>query len=438
MEHHFKLHIKTHFPLIYQQKIIVALSGGIDSMVLAHLLNKLKINIICCHCNFQLRDEESYQDALFVQNWAKQKGIPLEIKTFSTKQFSKENKMNTQLAARKLRYDWFENLRIQHQADAIATAHHADDNLETFLINLSRGTGLQGLSGIPEKTEHLIRPLLPFSRQKILQYAQNEKLQWREDSSNATDKYLRNKIRHHISNELKQLHPTFLSNFNKTINYIKQNQEFCNQQSEKLKNKYFKAYNDNQYTIDIEALKNEASVEFLLHQWFSPFGFKNIKDLKNLLSSESGKELLSPSHRLVKSRHLWVLSPIEALPSPKKIYFIDKQQNTIHQPLTISLKYVKKISNQSQNTVFVDADALKFPLKVRIYEKNDYFCPFGMVGRKKVYKFLKDEKRSVLDREKQWVLLSGNDIVWVMGLRADNRFKVKSTTKNILKISIIT
>ncbi len=234
MKNRFKEHIDRNFNL-KNKRILMTISGGIDSVVLSYLFFLLEYDIILAHCNFQLRADESNEDERFVKDFGQKLGIKTLIKRFDTSKFSAESKMNTQLAARKLRYDWFEEIAAENQCDYIATAHHADDNIETFIINLSRGTGLSGLLGIPEKNGKIIRPLLIFSRDEITEFAKQHNLQWREDSSNETEKYVRNKIRHHILPVLKEIHPSFLENFQQTQHYLAQSDQFIDENIEKIK-----------------------------------------------------------------------------------------------------------------------------------------------------------------------------------------------------------
>ena len=217
-------HLSKNFQFLENKKLLLATSGGVDSMIMLDLFQKLNYTIAIAHCNFQLRGLESFGDQQFVQDYASNNNIPAFVTHFDTRNFAKDYKLSTQIAARELRYNWFYELLATEKFDYILTAHHADDNLETFLINITRGTGLDGLTGIPEQNEQIIRPLLPFSRLEIEEYAQKNNIQWREDSSNASDKYLRNKIRHDLVPMLKELNPNFLDSFQKTQNYLRESQ----------------------------------------------------------------------------------------------------------------------------------------------------------------------------------------------------------------------
>lgn len=234
----FKQHLDQHFPEVSHQLVLIAVSGGLDSMVLANLFKEAGYTFAIAHCNFKLRANESDADEQFVVQWAQRHHIPIHVKKFDTKQYATSHKLNTQLAARELRYKWFSSLVQEHSYSAVLTAHHADDALETFLINLSRGTGLDGLTGIPEKNGAIVRPLLPFSRLELKSYAEENKLEWREDSSNATINYLRNRIRHTIVPNLKMMHPEFLHNFLRTQTYLRQNASLVASVIEKVKKNF--------------------------------------------------------------------------------------------------------------------------------------------------------------------------------------------------------
>ena len=311
------------------------------------------------------------------------------------------------------------------------TAHHADDNLETFLINLSRGTGIEGLNGIPAKSDHIYRPLLTFSRAQIEAYAASENIAWREDASNKETKYLRNTIRHDIVPLLKELHPTFLENFNKTQEHLAGTTALVKASIEKVKNNLFKAQNG-LVTINITDLLELHPQKTVIYELFKDYGFTAWDDISDLLTASSGKEVRSKTHRLVKDREALLLT--EVTKSVGETYAINSLETGMSYPIVLRFVEVSEIGDISPDTLYIDKETLKYPLIVRKWENGDYFYPLGMQGKKKLSKYFKDEKIDVISKDNQWLLCSGNDLVWVIGRRGDERFKVREETKNILKI----
>nr|WP_315169740.1 tRNA lysidine(34) synthetase TilS [uncultured Flavobacterium sp.] len=435
MQNLFYQHLQTQFPFLENKKLLLAVSGGVDSMVLLHLLQQLPYTIAIAHCNFQLRGIESFEDQSFVQEYALQLQIPFFCTQFDTQAFANDYKLSTQVAARELRYDWFYEQLELHQFDFVLTAHHADDNLETFLINLSRGTGLDGLSGIPAQNDVVLRPLLPFSRTEIESYAKANNLQWREDSSNASDKYLRNQIRHHLVPMLKELNPDFLKTFGMTQEYLQQAQELVSDAASMV---YQQVAREEEGTIyfDVKQLMRLPNYASYLYQWLKEYGFSAWDDIYNLVDSQSGKQVFSADYRLLKDRDFFILSPIQE--PEKEVYFIEKNQDKVKIPLKLQFCKVADINKADSSAIFVDESKLAYPLVLRKWQEGDFFYPLGMNGKsKKVSKFFKDEKISLLDKENTWLLCSNDTIVWVIGMRADERFKVEYTTNTILKIELI-
>ncbi|MGZ9736785.1 tRNA lysidine(34) synthetase TilS [Flavobacterium sp. GNP002] len=431
----FKNHLLLNFQFLSGKKILLATSGGKDSMVMVHLFQQLDYKIGIAHCNFQLRGMESFGDQNFVQEYASANDIQVFITQFDTKAFAEDYKVSTQVAARELRYNWFYELLETEKFDYILTAHHADDNLETFLINLSRGTGLEGLTGIPEQNDRVIRPLLAFSQEEMEEYAKLNNIKWREDSSNASDKYLRNKIRHHLVPMLKELNPNFLSSFHKTQTYLQEAQVMVEDASIMIYQQVAKQEEDTIY-FDFIKLKKLPNYKSYLYQWLKEFGFSAWDDIYDLVESQSGKYVFSPEYRLLKDRDSLILSPINFV-NEKEEYFIDENQKEVNIPLNLTFCKVADISLTTNSAIFVDADKLQFPLVLRHWNEGDSFQPFGMNGKsKKVSKLFKDEKLSLLEKENSWLLCSNNQIVWIIGLRQDERFRIENTTKNILKIQL--
>ena len=431
----FQNHLLHNFQFLNGKKLLLATSGGIDSMVMLHLFEQLDYQIAIAHCNFQLRGVESFEDQKFIQDYADANAVPVYITQFDTTAFAEDYKLSTQVAARELRYSWFYELLETEQYDYILTAHHADDNLETFLINLSRGTGLDGLTGIPEQNENVIRPLLAFSQQEIEEYAELNIIQWREDSSNASDKYVRNKIRHHLVPMLKEMNPNFLSSFHKTQIYLQEAQDMVDDAAIMVYQQVATQEGEN-ISFDLNKLKKLPNYKSYLYQWLNEFGFTAWNDIYDLVESQSGKYVFSSEYRLLKDRETLILSPLN-FSDEKQEYFIDASQTVVNVPLNITFSPVADMAIASNKTIFVDYEKLKYPLTLRRWNEGDQFQPFGMDGKsKKISKFFKDEKLSLLEKENTWLLCSDNTIVWVVGLRQDERFKIENTTKNILKIQL--
>ena len=435
MLNQFENHLSHQFPFLEGKKLLLAVSGGLDSMVLVHLFQQLGYEIVVLHCNFQLRGVESFGDQQFIQEYTSQNGIPFSFTQFDTEAFAKDYKLSTQLAARELRYSWFyEQLEIQ-KGDYILTAHHADDNLETFLINLSRGTGLDGLTGIPAQNDIVIRPLLPFTRQEIEEYATQNKLVWREDSSNASDKYLRNKIRHHLIPVLKELNPNFMNSFEKTQAYLQESQELVDDATIMVYQQVAKEKGDDIY-FDINQLLKLPNYTSYLYQWLKEFDFTAWEDIYDLVTNQSGKYVFAPQFRLIKDRDYLILSPLK-LATDMQEFLIESSESKVNFPLNMLFYNVTEISDTSNSAIFVDQDKLQFPLVLRRWNEGDVFQPFGMGGRsKKVSKLFKDEKLSLIEKENVWLLCSESQVVWIVGIRQDERFKIDSKTKKILKIAI--
>ena len=442
MLNEFLQHITKELPFLKDKKLLIAISGGIDSVVLTHLFYELEYSISLAHCNFRLRGKESDGDEAFVEDLAKKLDIPVFIKKFDTLQFASEEKLSVQLAARKLRYDWFNKLLQQKQYDYLLTAHHADDAVETFLINLSRGTGLDGLTGIPKQNGKIIRPLLPFSREQIEKYAKEQNIDWREDSTNEETKYLRNKIRHKIIPILKELNPNFLNGFSKTQDNLQGIRVIADDRIEEVsKDVISESADKSVIQFNIEKLKELSNPKAYLFEMLKKYGFTEWNDVENLLNTQSGKYVYSNSHKLLKDRGFLLLSKIIDSIS-EAVFFIEKD-NLFLKTEKIALKITeidKPISSLKalpSTSILIDKDLLKFPLIVRKWKEGDYFYPFGMKGKKKISKYFKDQKISNFEKENSWLLCSENDIVWVVGQRSDDRFKITDKTKHIVQIEIL-
>lgn len=430
----FQNHIITNFPFLLKSRFFIAVSGGIDSMVLVHLFQHFRFEFGLLHCNFKLRGDESDADMRFIHDYAEANNLQLKIGFFETEKIAKEMKVSIQVAARELRYQWFYEQMEENNVDFVATAHHLDDCLETFLINLSRGTGLEGLTGIPEQNDKIFRPLLPFSREEIEDYATKNNIKWREDSSNASDKYQRNKIRHLIVPVLKEINPTFLDSFQKTLNNLKEAQSIVNDGEYIMYREVVTENENGTLLFDLKKLLQLPNYNAYLYQWLKQFEFKAWNDITNLVHAQSGKQVFSENYVLLKNRDTLILSN-RINTRDETVFLIAKNQKDVKFPLKLSFCNVDDISVQPTNVIFVDEERLIFPLEIRKWKEGDWFFPFGMNGKKKLSKFFKDEKFSLLDKSNTWLLCSDNQIVWVVGNRQDERFKVTETTTRILKIN---
>lgn len=430
----FTKHIQTNFPFLAKSRFYIAVSGGIDSMVLLHLFQHFKYTFGVLHCNFKLRGDESDGDMRFIHDYADENRLNLRIGFFETAEIAKQNKMSIQETARQLRYNWFYEQMEENQVDFVATAHHQDDNLETFLINLSRGTGLDGLTGIPAINDRIIRPLLPFSREEIEQYALDNNLKWREDSSNESDKYVRNKIRHHLVPILKELNPSFLESFQKTQEHLKEVQSLANDAEYIMYQEVVTENEDGTVHFNLDKLLQLPNYKGYLYQWLNQFGFTAWNDIYDLVTAQTGKQVFSDEFVVLKNRNFLIL--FRKTTSNDSFFLIKKEGNQVNIPLKLSFCNVSDISVSDSNCIFVDEDLIEFPLTLRKWNEGDAFYPFGMNGKKKLSKFFKDEKMSLIDKSNCWILCSNDEIIWVIGHRADDRFKVNANTTKILKITL--
>ncbi|MBP0905787.1 tRNA lysidine(34) synthetase TilS [Mariniflexile gromovii] len=436
MINNFQSHINSKLPFLKHSKLLLAISGGIDSVVLAHLCHSMGLNMALAHCNFNLRGAESDTDEDFVLELAEDLDLEVFIESFDTKAYAKDHKLSIQMAARQLRYNWFKTLADQLQFDYVLTAHHADDNLETFLINFTRGTGLEGLTGIPEVNDVFVRPLLPFSRADIEAYAKAHKLKWVEDRSNNSTKYLRNKLRHDVIPILKEINPSLLDGFQKTISHLQGSSDIVDDSIEALFKNGIMRLTPTGFKLQISEIQKFYNPKAYLYRFLNTYGFTEWDDVVNLLQAQSGKWVQSSTHRLIKDRDFLLLSEIlEDERASMTVLETDKQVET---PLGILFfDEADAMLNTDKNTIYIDKSTITFPLTLRKWEDGDVFYPLGMQGKKKkVSKYLKDEKQSLLEKEQTWLLCSENNIVWILGKRADERFKVTEKTKHILKVEL--
>lgn len=428
----FKNHINQNLPFLPESRLLLAVSGGIDSMVLLHLCKASNFDIAVAHCNFQLRGEESNEDEKFVTEYCKKNNISIFVTHFDTEAYAKEQKQSIQVVARRLRYDFFHSILINNDYDYILTAHHLNDSLETFLINFTRGTGLEGLTGIPQQNDKIVRTLLPFSKMEIEEYAIKNSITWREDSSNQTEKYQRNKFRHSVVPILQEQNINLLQSFQNTLEYLKQAQSMVEDASQMVYDKVVSE--EDTVKISLTKLLTFPNFKAYLHHWLTEFGFTAWEDIYNLVHTQSGKQVLSENYILLKDRNYLILFPKQN-EDQSVHYLVKKDQKEVKFPLKLSLCNTDDISNAEPTAIFVDEEKLTFPLVIRKWKEGDVIFPFGMDGSKKLSKYFKDEKYSLFDKANTWLLCSNDEIVWVIGKRQDDRFRITQETTRILKIN---
>lgn len=411
-----------------EDKLVLGISAGADSVCLMHILLVLGYRLELAHCNFNLRGNESDQDEVFVRQLAKDYQLKIHIKHFDTKSFAVVNKISIQMAARDLRYTWFRDLLVSEDAQYIAVAHHANDDTETFFINLLRGSGLKGLLGIKEKTERIVRPLMAVSRAEIIQFLKENDISFREDSSNASPKYLRNKIRHELMPLLSKINPSIQQTIIDEIKILEGVAQVYYATIEEVRKKLIQNKNGI-IQLRIEELLELKPLNNYLYELLSPYGFSTIESIAKSLHGQSGKIFFSNTHQLVVDRKYIFISILE---KEGLVFQIPEGDSILEKPIAMNLRstLVKDIIMDSK-IAQLDFHKLKFPLTLRKWKEGDKFIPFGMQSFKKLSDFFIDNKFSILDKNKQWLLCSNNDIIWVVGHRIDDRFRIQSTTKKL-------
>jgi tRNA(Ile)-lysidine synthase len=435
----FEVNINKNSLFSKADKLLLAFSGGVDSVVLADLLHKAGYQIELAHCNFQLRGQEAKDDTAFCEKFAKSINAPFHVIYFDTKVYAAVHKLSIQMAARELRYNWFKTLKAEHGFDYILTAHHANDNVETVFVNLVRGTGIKGLQGIPEKQNDIVRPLLYATKDEIKAYAFKQNLLFREDSSNQEVKYKRNFIRHQIIPELKKLNPALEETFTTSIQFFKQSAEIVTEFAN-LKFKTICKEENNQLFIDINLLLMETQKETLLFEWLYRKGFKTsqIQQLTEVLITDKqvGKQFSSSSHQLVVDRKYIIVQAIKN-EHLEQVFVINSFSDTTHLPINLSFEETtNKEFSKDKNQITIAYSENLFPLTLRKWIQGDKFKPLGLNGFKKLSDFFKDQKMSLFEKEATWILTSKEHIVWVVGYRMDDRCKMTEGTEKVIKIKI--
>lgn len=421
-------------------KVIVGVSGGADSTALLLILLRLGYRVHAVHCNFHLRGSESDRDQQFVTDLCNRLGVELEICQYNTQQYASDHGISIEMAARELRYADFERIMHKCGASAVCIAHHRDDSVETILLNLIRGTGIKGLTGIKPRNGHIIRPLLCVSRQDIENWLNEIGQPYVTDSTNLETDYTRNKIRNQLLPLMRSINPDADNAVNDTAKHL--------QQTYAIYSKAIKSATDRIVTISggittisIPELNKEADTGAVLFEILSPMGFNStqIEDIAASLSSQPGARFISATHQLIKERDFLTVSPIDD--SSFKPLTINLEPDTSSalpdgSVLTVATAHAGTPISRLQSTATFDADLVKGPITIRPWQEGDWFIPFGMKGRKLVSDYLTDCKVSALERQKQLVATCRNDIIWVMGRRSDNRYRVTDKTKTQLILSL--
>ncbi len=443
MLHSFLTYINEQNLFAPTDKILLAVSGGKDSVVLFDLFCEAKFNFTVAHCNFQLRGEDSNQDANFVEQLCARHGIPFRATTFQTQTFAKTHKLSIEMAARQLRYEWFEQLRQELDYQYIATAHHLNDNIETILLNLSKGTGISGLRGMMAKKDYLIRPLLFAARTEIENYAAEKRLEWREDSSNALNDYQRNLLRNEVVPLLKKINPNLEQTFARNIERF----QALDSDFQKNLGHFNKAVireENGAFLLKIETIQGWQSAAYFLEETLKEFGFNYFqsKEIYQSLNKSSGKTFHSATHTLIKDRQYLIITQIEER-NFEEVLIEKGTQNIEYNSIKLNISttsteewqaYLK--SERKPTVLWLDAEKLNFPLSIRPWQEGDWFIPFGMKGKKKVSDFLVDNKIPLHLKKTTFLLCSGNDIVWIIGQRNDDRFKLTENTTQVLRIEV--
>ncbi len=437
----FKAYLKEIGVDDFQGRFLLAVSGGIDSVTMAHLFQMSDCECAIAHCNFQLRGADSESDEAFVRSLALFLEMPFFVEKFDVEERAGEEGISIQMAARELRYEWFDKLLVDHGFNHLATAHNKNDSVETFFLNLSRGTGIRGLTGIPRNKGLLVRPLLFASREDIVAFSTQNKIEFREDASNRETKYRRNKIRHDVIPVMEQVNPGFIEIMWENMSRLSEIQDiFTHSVEEKRKELFQKDHG--QIRIDTEDLRTLRPLRTWLFELFSPFGFtrSQCEGIEKIMDASPGRRSISTSHQLFKDRDQLIL--VELKNSSFDRYYLDNPEKHSILPFPMDMEVIErnelgKIPNDA-NIACLDCDELQFPLMIRHWQHGDYFFPLGMNQIKKLSDFFVDNKISVPEKQQTWIMASGKKIVWIMGHRIDHRFRITDKTTRVLLLRLQT
>ena len=436
MKEQIQQYIIQHQLLSGEKPVVVGISGGADSVALLHILVSLGYKCIAAHCNFNLRGDESFRDEQFTIDFTKRLQVPLCKISFETNKYAQENRLSGEMAARELRYRWFEELLNTYDADAVAVAHHRDDSVETLLINLTRGSGLTGLTGIKPKNGNVVRPLLCVSREDIYTYIEKNGLEYVTDSSNSSDIYTRNFIRLKVIPLLEEINPSVKASLARTANHLYDASLIYNHSIEEAR----KVIIQNN-RLSISALLSFPAPATILYEMLKPYGFSRTvcESIFTVLDKDSGKIFYSSTHRLLKDRSDLLIDVLSG--EDNRAYLINLEDDNVDLPVELKPEIVVIKEDyqieKDKKFAYFDFDKLSFPLVLRHWQEGDWFVPFGMKGKKKISDYFSDKKFSLFDKEKTWLLCSGQDVIWIVGERTDNRYRIEKTTKRVLKLKFI-
>lgn len=432
----FNTYISKHQLIEPSEKILVGVSGGIDSIVLSHILKKLGYNFSIAHCNFQLRGKEADKDEGFVKTLARNLNVTCFTQRFNTQEFAQKKGISIQMAARDLRFSWFNELCETHGFSKIAIASNLDDSIETCLINLTKGTGIKGLHGIKPMVNNVIHPLLFATKKEIIDYSTKNNISFREDQSNNETKYIRNKIRHKVVPVLSEINPSLHNTFNSFFNRINECEKLISNYVEAIKKEFVIHFND-RTEIDLFFFNKTTSPKLILFELLSDYGFNEdqIEQLIESLENQPGKVFISSNYKLVTSNNKLTVYPIDN--NVFNAIEINEKDLKILSPVLLSISYTSPKIIKNNNVACLDKSKLTFPLLLRKWEVGDKFKPLGLKGTKKLSDFFTDNKLSIFEKENTFVITSNQKIVWIVGYRIDDRYKVTNKTTEQLTIQLI-